>query len=346
MKHSITIRIPPTVSFLLDRRAPLVWMALLIANIVLFTLSLGSGEVKIPPLDVWLALFGQGSSADQMIIHSLRLPRLITACLVGIAMGVAGALFQGVMRNPLASPDIIGVSGGASVAAVAFLVFGANAGIAWLPIASFVGGAAAAALIYVLAWKDGVSPLRLVLIGIGIQTAAQGLTTLLLILSPIHTTSQAMVWLTGSVYASSWTTVHNLLPWLLIGLPIAIFLVVPLNLLQLGDSIAIGLGGAVQINRLAIILTGVALAAVAVAMAGPIGFVGLMAPHIARMLTGPAFGGVLPAAALTGSLLVITADWVARVAFSPLDLPAGLFTAVLGAPFLLFLLLRSDRHSI
>lgn len=346
MKHPISIRIPPIASFLLDRRAPLVWLGLLIANIVLFTLNLGSGEVRIPPLDVWAALFGHGSSADQMIIQTLRLPRLLTACLVGIAMGVAGALFQGVMRNPLASPDIIGVTGGASVAAIFFLVFGASAEISWLPAAAFGGGAVAAALIYALAWKEGVSPLRLVLIGIGIQTAAQGLTTLLLILSPINTTSQAMVWLTGSVYASSWATVHNLLPWLLIGVPIAAILIVPLNLLQLGDAVATGLGGAIQINRFAIILIGVALAASAVAVAGPIGFVGLMAPHIARILTGPSFGGVLPAAGLTGSLLVMAADWVARVAFSPLDLPAGLFTAVLGAPFLLFLLLRSDRHSI
>ncbi|MDR6225811.1 FecCD family ABC transporter permease [Desmospora profundinema] len=344
MKYPISIR-SPIASFLLDRRAPWVWLALLLANGALFTVNLGSGELSIPPLDVWLALLGQGSSADQMILHSLRLPRVVTACLVGIAMGTAGALFQGVMRNPLASPDIIGVTGGASVAAVAVLTFTGSGGGGWLPLAAFGGGAAAAALIYILAWKEGVSPLRLVLIGIGIQTAAQGLTTLFLILSPIHTTSQAMVWLTGSIYASSWSTVYNLLPWLTVFLPLAWLLTRPLNLLQLGDPVAVGLGGAIQWHRFAITLTGVALAAAAVSVAGPIGFVGLMAPHIARLLTGPAYGSMLPAAALTGSMLVMAADWVARIAFSPLDLPAGLFTAVLGAPFLLVLLLRSDRHS-
>jgi iron complex transport system permease protein len=344
LKGSYTIR-SACVSFLLERRTPLVWLLLLIANGMLFTVLLGSGELSIAFFDVWLALFGQGSPSDQMVLQTLRLPRVITACLVGMAMGIAGALFQGVMRNPLASPDIIGVTGGASVAAVAVLTFTGSSG-GMLTLAAFTGAAAAAFLIYILAWKDGVSPFRLVLIGIGIQTAAQSLTTLLLILSPIYTTSQAMVWLTGSVYASSWTTLSHLMPWLLLFLPLAWLLARPLNLLQLGDGVAMGLGGSIQWHRFAITLTGVALAAAAVAVAGPIGFVGLMAPHIARLLTGPPYGGLLPAAALTGSILVLAADGVARLAFSPLDLPAGLFTAVLGAPFLLILLLRFNRHSI
>jgi iron complex transport system permease protein len=308
-----------------------VWLLLLIANGMLFTVLLGSGELSIAFFDVWLALFGQGSPSDQMVLQTLRLPRVITACLVGMAMGIAGALFQGVMRNPLASPDVIGVTGGASVAAVAVLTFTGSSG-GMLTLAAFTGAAAAAFLIYILA--------------IGIQTAAQSLTTLLLILSPIYTTSQAMVWLTGSVYASSWTTLSHLMPWLLLFLPLAWLLARPLNLLQLGDGVAMGLGGSIQWHRFAITLTGVALAAAAVAVAGPIGFVGLMAPHIARLLTGPPYGGLLPAAALTGSILVLAADGVARLAFSPLDLPAGLFTAVLGAPFLLILLLRFNRHSI
>jgi iron complex transport system permease protein len=184
----------------------------------------------------------------------------------------------------------------------------------------------------------------LILIGIGVNAAAVGLTSLLLIISPIHTTSQAMVWLTGSVYASSWETVWRTAAQVAVFLPLTLLSSRHLNAQELGESLATGLGSRVQLHRLLLVLYSVALAGIAVAAAGPIGFVGLMAPHIARMLTGPSQGQLLPVAAVTGALLVMVADLTARTAFSPLDLPAGLFTAVLGAPFLIVLLLKSERH--
>jgi iron complex transport system permease protein len=306
--------------------------------------SVGTGEVPIPAMDVVKVLFGQGDPGNELIIYSLRMPRVLTALMVGASMAVSGALLQGMLRNPLASPDIIGITGGASVAAVACLSLFSQTGKAWLPVAAFGGAVCTAFLVYVLAWKRGVSPLRLVLIGMGLHAAANGLTTLLLILSPIYTASQAMVWLTGSVYNSSWTTVGTLSVWTGILIPAAFLLARHLNAQQLGDELAVGIGSRVQLHRFLLILISVALASAAVAAAGPIGFVGLMAPHIARMWAGPSAGSWLPVSALTGSFLVLTADLIARTAFSPLDLPAGLFTAALGAPFLLFLLLRSGSH--
>ncbi|OYD07055.1 iron ABC transporter permease [Paludifilum halophilum] len=319
----------------------MVLLALL--GLSVFVYSIGSGEMTIAPWNVLTALIGQGSPADEMVIQTLRLPRALVALFVGASMAVAGSILQGIMRNPLASPDIIGITGGASVTAVAFLTLFSDWGARWLPAAAFVGGSITALLIYALAWKKGVSPLRLVLIGIGINSAANGLTTLLLILSPIYATSQAMAWLAGSVYASSWETVWTILPWFIVLVPLAMILSRQLNAQQMGEAIATQLGTSVQKQRFLLILVSIALATSAVAVSGPIGFIGLMSPHIARLLTGPSFGQLLPVSGLIGACLVLVADLIARTAFSPLDLPAGLFTAVLGAPFLIYLLYSHGR---
>ncbi|SDW78927.1 iron complex transport system permease protein [Marininema mesophilum] len=306
-------------------------------------ISVGLGEMNISPLDATRALFGIGNPSDEVIIYTLRLPRLLMALLVGASLAVSGAILQGVMRNPLSSPDVIGITGGASVVAVFLLTFLTDLATYWLPLASFVGGSLTALFIYSLAWKQGVSPLRIVLIGIGINAAANGLTTLLLILSPMYAVNQAMVWLTGSVYSSSWKTVTTFFPWALVLLSLSFVISRHLNAQQMGDEVATGIGHQVQRHRLIAVLVSVGLASSVVAFTGPIAFVGLMAPHIARMLTGPSYGRMLPIAALVGSFLVMSADLIARTAFSPLDLPAGLFTAALGAPFLIILLHRSGQ---
>ncbi|WP_425435287.1 FecCD family ABC transporter permease [Marininema halotolerans] len=307
--------------------------------------SVGLGEMKIPPLQAGLALLGMGNPSDEVIIYTLRLPRLLMALLVGASLAASGAILQGVMRNPLSSPDIIGITGGASVVTIFFIAFLPQVATSWLPIASFVGGSITALLIYSLAWKKGASPLRILLIGVGLNAAANGLTTLLLILSPLYSANEAMVWLTGSVYSSSWNSVLTFLPWALSLLALSYFFSRHLNAQQMGDEIATGIGQSVQWYRLITILVSIGLASSAVAFSGPIAFVGLMAPHIARMITGPSFGRLLPIASLIGALIVMCADLIARTAFSPLDLPAGLFTAVLGAPFLIFLLYRSGSKT-
>ncbi|MFC4077654.1 FecCD family ABC transporter permease [Salinithrix halophila] len=345
MKH-VTIRCQSLpISAQLSLRALTLILALTCLCGALLIISVGVGEMTILPLDAGKALIGIGNPADEMIIQTLRLPRVLTALLIGIAMALSGSILQGVMRNPLASPDVIGITGGASVAAVAALTLFTGSAASWLPVAALIGGSLTALLIYFLAWKKGISPLRLVLIGVGINAAANGLTTLLLILSPIYATNQAMVWLAGSVYASSWETVNLFLPWLILFTLLALLSSRHLNAQQMGDAVAAGIGHAVQRQRLLLILISVALASSAVAVAGPIAFVGLMSPHIARLLTGPSYGQLLPVAGLTGGFLVMAADLIARTAFSPLDLPAGLFTAALGAPFLILLLYRSGRQS-
>jgi iron complex transport system permease protein len=328
-------------SFLLDRRSALIFLILLALTFVTVLVSAGMGQMQIHPLNVLKVLIGQGTPQDALIVTSFRLPRIVVGLLVGMSLAVSGAILQSIIRNPLASPDVIGITGGASVAAVVFITLFETASIQWLPFAALVGAAAITLLIYALAYKNGVTPMRLVLVGVGINAAATAVTTLLIVMSPIYLTQKAFVWLTGSVYGSTWGNVQTMLPWVVLFIPLAIGLSRNINIQQLGDDLATGVGHPVQRQRFLLLLICVALAGVAVAIGGAIGFVGLLAPHIARKLVGPLSGSLLPASALVGGLLVILADLVARMAMPPLDLPVGIFTAAIGAPFFIYLLYKS-----
>jgi iron complex transport system permease protein len=297
--------------------------------------------MHIAPFDVLQALIGQGQDVHTTIIGQFRLPRMVLSLLVGASLAAAGAILQGMIRNPLASPDLVGITNGASAAAVTFITLTAGKyGVRWLPLWAIAGGTGAAFLIYMLAWKRGVSPLRLVLIGIGLSSALSAVTSVMLIASPLIVANQAMTWLAGSVYGAVWSNVRTLLPWTAVCLPLALVLARQVNVQELGDDIAVGLGSRVQRQRFLLLALSVALAGSAVAMAGGIAFVGLMAPHLARRLVGPAFGSVMPTAALLGGLLVLLADLAGRTAFAPIEVPAGVFTAAIGAPFFIYLLRR------
>jgi iron complex transport system permease protein len=334
-------------SFLIDRKASITFGVLVLAAFIIFVISTGTGEMKISPLTVVKVFFGGGPEMETLIIKSFRLPRIIVALMVGVSLAVAGGILQGMIRNPLASPDVLGITGGASVAVVAFLaVFSdkSNAltvSIAWLPFAAFLGAGIVAFLVYFLAWKNGVSPIRLVLIGIGISTLMQALTTLMMIMGPIYQASQANIWITGTVYGSSWKNVATLVPWTVIFLIIALVAARTINIQELGDEVATGLGGKVQKQRFTLLMISTALIGSSVAFAGGIGFVGLMAPHMARRLVGSSFGALLPAAALIGGILVMVADLIGRTLFSPLEIPAGVFTAGIGAPYFIYLLFKT-----
>lgn len=328
-------------SFLLDRRSALIFFILLAVTFVTVLVSAGMGQMQIHPLNVLQVLIGQGTPQDALIVSSFRLPRIIAALLVGMALAVSGAILQSIIRNPLASPDVIGITGGASVAAVVFITLFETASIQWLPVAALAGAAAVTLLIYALAYRNGVTPMRLVLVGVGINAAATAVTTLLIVMSPIYLTQKAFVWLTGSVYGTSWANVTTMLPWVILFIPLAIGLSRNINIQQLGDDLATGVGSAVQRQRFILLLICVALAGVAVAIGGAIGFVGLLAPHISRKLVGPLSGSLLPVSALVGGLLVLLADLVARMAMAPLDLPVGIFTAAIGAPFFIYLLYKN-----
>lgn len=210
-----------------------------------------------------------------------------------------------------------------------------------MPLAAFAGAAILAFLVYFLAYKDGVSPIRLVLIGIGLASLMKALTTLMMVFGPIYQASQANIWITGTVYGSNWDNVAILVPWTLVFLVLAFILARNVNIQELGDDIAMGVGSTVQKYRFLLLMVSTALIGGAVAFGGGIGFVGLMAPHMARRMVGSAFGALLPASALIGGILVMAADLIGRTLFSPLEIPAGVFTASIGAPYFIYLLFKT-----
>jgi len=305
-------------------------------------LSVAQGELALSPLEVLRALAGAGDGSTGFVVVDLRLPRALTAVLVGLAFGMSGAIFQELSRNALVSPDVVGVSAGAGLAGVAIIVLGGSASL--IPAGALAGGLVTAVALYVLAWRDGLQGYRLVLVGIGLTAMLGAATSYLLTRGEITEVQQATVWLVGSVYARGWEHVLPLALALLVLVPAALATTRWLSALQLGDEVAVTLGVPVARARAVLVLVGVALAAFAVAAAGPVAFVAFIAPHLARRLVpgaGPA--ALLPCTGLAGAALVVLADLLARTAFAPVELPVGIVTAVLAAPYFLLLLRRADR---
>lgn len=312
--------------------------------ILLVVLSLSAGSSWIPPLEVIYQLLGLNDK-HTFVIETLRLPRICLAILVGGALGLSGLILQSMIRNPLASPDIIGITSGASFGAILFIVLGTGVvSMALLPFAAITGGLVTAAMIYTLSWNKGVTPIRLVLIGIGISAILKAGVTFLLVFSNTYIASKAYVWLTGSLYAAKWSEVIALASWIIIILPLLFVLGRSMNVSELGDDVATSMGVRIQLQRLIFLAFAVILAATSVAFVGGIEFVGLMAPHIARHLAGKSFVGLIPITFLIGASLVVSADLIARTMFLPLDLPAGVFTAAIGAPFFIYLLYRNRNR--
>jgi iron complex transport system permease protein len=313
-------------------------------SLLLMLCSLSLGKVLLSPLEVLRILFSSEDSSLVFIVEQLRLPRMLLAALVGGALAVSGVILQSIIRNPLASPDLLGITSGASAAAVFYLSFYASTlGQHWLPMAAMLGAGLAVLAIYLLAWKQGASPLRLVLIGVGVSALLSAVTTFILVFSPLTTTLSAYVWLTGSVYGASWAQPRALAGWLLVILPGLLLVARHVRVQQLDDSLAQGIGVRVQWLRVGLLLVSVALAGAAVAWGGAMAFVGLIAPHIAKRLVAPGFAGQAAMSALVGANLLMLADLAGRTLFLPLDLPAGIFVAVLGTPFFLYLLIK-QRH--
>jgi iron complex transport system permease protein len=322
-------------------RTLVVIVVLAIIVFATFCVSLSLGDFKIPVIDVVKTLFGGGDRATEFIVNRLRLPRALTGLLVGTALGLSGAIFQSIARNPLASPDIIGVTYGASAFAVFAII---TLGLTGVAVSAFaiVGAVLTAFIMYVLAWRHGVSSYRLILIGIGIGAIATSITSYLLTKARVEIAQQALIWLTGSLNGRDWSNVRSLAITFVVLLPFLVFLVHQLRILQLGDETAYGLGLRVEVSRLGLIVIAVLLAAVATAAAGPIGFVAFVAPPIARRLTrspGPA----MITSGLLGALVVGVSDLVAQHAFGDTQLPVGVVTGVVGAPYLMFLLARANR---
>jgi iron complex transport system permease protein len=341
------------------RRGPVsgVWrprnVSVLVAAAVVLVLAMavniGRGEFPISIPEVLAVLVGGGDAGQQFIVLELRLPRSLTGVLVGGALAVSGAIMQSIARNPLASPDIIGITWGASAAAVTLIVLGGSGLVGslaavGLPIAALVGGLVTAALIYGLAWRRGIQGFRLVLVGIGINAMLAALVNWLLIIAQVYEAARAQVWLNGSLNARGWEHVVPVGIALLVLVPAALVLSFVMGALQYGDDTARGLGVRVDVSRSLLLLVAVGLAAVATAGAGPIAFVALVAPQIAQRLVGssrPPIG----ASMLIGAALTLISDIIARTAFGAVELPVGVVTAVLGAPYLLYLLIRQGREA-
>ncbi|MGQ0842626.1 MAG: FecCD family ABC transporter permease [Sporichthyaceae bacterium] len=321
-------------------RGLLVGAVLAAVGFVAFCISIGVGDYSIPLADVVRTLFGGGDRSQRFIVVDLRLPRALTAVLVGAAFGVSGAIFQSLARNPLASPDFIGIAFGASAAAVFTIVVLHRDG-PLVSINAFFGALASAMVVYFLAYRDGLSPYRLVLVGIGVSYVLVSLVQYLLTRAELYEASRAYVWLAGSLNGRGWEHVRPVGVALVVLLPAAIVLTRTLRILQLGDDSARGLGVSVERSRLLLILVAVALVAVGTAAAGPVAFVALVAAPIARRLVNAPLT-IVPAA-LVGSVLVLIADLVGRRALAPTELPVGVVTGLIGAPYLLYLLARANR---
>jgi iron complex transport system permease protein len=322
-------------------RSMVVSVVAMAATSVVFTWSLTLGDFPISVGEALATLVGQGTSESAFIIRDLRLPRALTGLLVGASFGLAGAIFQRIARNPLASPDIIGVNAGAAAAAV-FVIVILHGSSSTVTVAALVGGLAAAAAVYVLSYKGGVSGYRLVLIGIGVTAVLGSLTSYLLTRAEIFDAQRATIWLTGSLNNRGWDHVRPVAVALAVLFPLTLVLARQLRALELGDDAAKGLGSPVELVRGGLILAGVVLAAIGTAAAGPIAFVALVAPQIARRLVHGRTTALVPAAAV-GALLLVTSDVVARRVLAPTELPVGIVTAIIGAPYLLYLLARANR---
>ncbi len=337
---ALTLRVGP-LSVRLHPRAIVVTLIVALLAFVVTCWAVSVGDYPIAFREVVRTMAGDGVEPQRLVIHELRLPRATLAVSVGAAFGMSGAIFQRITGNPLASPDLIGVNSGAAASAVAIIVL-ATGTPTQVALGSLVGAGAAALAVYLLAWKAGVSTYRLILIGIAVGAFMSALTAWLLTKADIYDASRAAVWLAGDVGGASWTDVQPLWVGLAILVPAALLLSRQLRMLELGDDAALALGTRVERVRGLLLLVGVGLAAVAVAASGPIVFVALAAPHIARGLAGRRTVGLVPSAAV-GALLLGASDLVAKRIIAPSELPVGIITAVLGAPYLLVLLALSNR---
>lgn len=321
-------------------------LSVFILIIIMFMISMSTGFIRLTPIELILTLFGMGTDKQNIILFDFRLPRIVISILVGMALAVSGSILQGISRNALADPGILGINSGAGLAVILFISFFPTttaAPVFFLPILAFIGAGTTAILIYVLAYKrgEGISPTRLLLTGVAVAAGiSAAMIVLTLRLSPENYQFVA-VWMAGSIWGSNWSFVLALLPWILILLPIAYSKARVLNTLNLGEIPATGLGLAIEKERLILLAVAVGLAGASVSVSGGIGFIGLIAPHLARQLVGAKHQYLLPTAALVGSLLLITADTIGRWILEPSEVPAGIVVAVIGAPYFLYLLAKS-----
>lgn len=325
MKKSLHIKHPFMIVILL-------FLVMLVCVII----SIGFGALYIAPGDVIKNLFGI-SSDYQFIIQKYRLARVILAVLAGAGLGVSGAILQGVIRNPLASPDVIGITKGASLSAMVVILIFPAAPLIVLPLSAFAGAGLVAVLLMVFVRKKNARPSTIALVGIALGAICHAGMQYMMVKFP-GDVNAALIWVTGSLWGRSWDEIRLLAPWLVLFLPILFLLAAKLDLMSLGDELVDGLGERSARLRFMLIFVAVGLAGSCVAVVGSIGFVGLIAPHIARRLVGTKSKYLLPASGLAGSIILLAADSIGRGLMPPVEIPAGILTAIIGAPYFLYLL--------
>lgn len=309
--------------------------------LIFVVISIGMGSVYIPPLETIQTIFTRSEEMATTIIWDLRIPRVAVAAIVGVNLALSGALLQAVMRNPLADPGLTGVSSGASVTVLAIMLVFPNF-TSFVPIAAMIGGTIAVAIVYALAWKKNtISPVRIILAGVAVNAIFGGITGLLSILYSDRLPA-ALQWMNGSLGGKGMGDVAVLLPYSMIGWVLALFCIRSANLLSLGEKVASNLGENTNRIRILLSLVAVYLAAVSVSIVGLLGFVGLVVPHMARLIVGTNYRFVIPMSMVLGAVVLVIADTIGRTLFAPLDLPAGIIMAMVGGPYFLYLMRKGD----
>lgn len=324
---------------------------LLFITALLITLSLGFGEVMVNPLDVLKSIVGIDTGFSSILVMNIRLPRVLVAFLVGSSLALAGAILQGVVKNHLASPDILGIVNGGSVGALVFLTIftdpknnSLTTSILYMPIFTFAFSFLALIVIFFIYGKS-TSTSKLIIVGIGVSAICKALTNILIINGPVIFMKEATTWITGTIYGASWSHVIIIMATFFSFAIMAVIFIKDLNLHQLDDDVVIILGSKLRKNRLILLCISAGLTAGAVTIGGGIGFVGLMAPHIARKFVDSRFENLIPLSILIGGIITLVADFVSKWLFYPQDLPIGIFTASIGAPYFIYLLIKNRKYS-
>lgn len=305
--------------------------------VLLFGLSIRLGTYTLSFEEIWAAF--QPNDKNYFTLMEYRLPRAVLAILLGGALAISGVLVQSVVRNPLASPDILGINNAAGLVAVSVLMFLPNLAFYWMPIFAFLGGVLSFVILWIVCGFN-FRPIKMAIIGVALSALWAAISHYLMLTNPVEINT-AMLWLTGSLWGRSWSYLNVILPWLVVLLPLPFIFCRDLDTLGLGENKASTLGVTVNKVQISVLVLAVALSTTAVAICGPIAFLGLVAPHLARRLVGGRHRTLLPAALIIGALLLQLSDILARVIDPPTELPAGILTAIIGAPYFFYLLMRT-----
>ncbi|WP_141430574.1 iron ABC transporter permease [Bacillus sp. 03113] len=306
-------------------------------------INIGIGAVPISPIAILKTFFGLGDENTTYIVMNYRMPRILLAIFIGACLAISGVITQSVLHNPLAAPDTLGISGGAGIAAVFVTIIWQDSPPGAVGIAAFIGGAASALIVYFIAYRNGIDRIRLALVGVAVTSFCQAFIELIMIKANTNVNA-AILWLNGSLWGRTWEQVIQILPWVVLFFPFVWLMSKALDILQLGDSVATGLGLKVELVRFFLLASAVLLAGASVAAAGMIGFVGLISPHIARSLVGAEHQLFIPVSALIGALLLLVADSIGRGLIPPTEIPTGLVITAVGAPYFLYLMWKESKN--